>query len=109
MARAASPSVAASSPPTILPARARSGYSQSDKAGEEDSTPVSPNQRQSGTLPPHPAFQEWAYIRPWSSETERHDAYAGFIHFYNHHRSHGSLKWATPISILEDNLPKVHT
>ena len=50
-------------------------------------------------------LEEWAYIRDWNSEPERHHAYTGFIHFYNHHRSHGALKWATPASILEDNLP----
>ena len=54
-------------------------------------------------------LEEWAYIQPWTSETERHHAYNGFIHFYNHHRSHGSLKWATPTSTLKDNLPEVHT
>ena len=54
-------------------------------------------------------LEEWAYIRPWRSETQRADAYVGFIHFYNHHRSHGSLKWATPISIIQDNLPEEHT
>jgi len=54
-------------------------------------------------------LEEWAYIRPWTSETQRHHAYDGFIHFYNHHRSHGSLKWATPTSTLKDNLPKEHT
>ena len=54
-------------------------------------------------------LEEWAYICPWNSETERHHAYNGFIHFYNHHRSHGSLKWATPTSTLKDNLPKEHT
>jgi len=54
-------------------------------------------------------LEEWAYIQPWTSETERHQAYDGFIHFYNHHRSHGSLKWATPTSILKDNLPKDHS
>jgi transposase InsO family protein len=53
--------------------------------------------------------EEWAYIRPWTSETQRHLAYDGFIHFYNHHRAHGSLKWATPISTIQDNLPKEHT
>ena len=53
-------------------------------------------------------LQEWAYIQPWTSEAERHHAYNGFIHFYNHHRSHGSLNWATPISIIQDNLPKEH-
>lgn len=53
-------------------------------------------------------LEEWAYIRPWNSETERRTAYAGFIHFYNHHRSHGALKWATPMSIIRDNLPEEH-
>lgn len=53
-------------------------------------------------------LEEWAYIQAWDSETERHHAYIGFIHFYNHHRSHGALKWATPASTLRDNLPKDH-
>ncbi len=53
-------------------------------------------------------LEEWAYICPWNSETERHHAYQGFIHFYNHHRSHGSLGWATPISIIQDNLTEEH-
>ncbi|HSJ34854.1 MAG TPA: IS481 family transposase [Acidimicrobiia bacterium] len=53
-------------------------------------------------------LEEWAYIRHWDSETERHQAYTGFIHFYNHHRPHGSLGWATPASILKDNLPAEH-
>ena len=35
-------------------------------------------------------------------------AYTGFVHFYNHHRSHGALGWATPTSILKDNLPAMH-
>ncbi len=52
--------------------------------------------------------EEWAYIRPWTSETQRADAYVGFIHFYNHHRAHGALGWATPISIIQDNLPEEH-
>jgi len=54
-------------------------------------------------------LEEWAYIRPWISETQRHQAYSGFIHFYNHHRPHGSLGWATPTSILRDNLPAEHS
>ena len=54
-------------------------------------------------------LEEWAYIRPWTSKNQRTRGYPGFIHFYNHHRSHGSLKWATPISILQDNLPVGHT
>ena len=54
-------------------------------------------------------LEEWAYIRPWTSETQRARAYTGFVHFYNHHRSHGALGWATPTSILKDNLPAMHS
>ncbi len=54
-------------------------------------------------------LEEWAYIRPWRSETERTHAYTGFIHFYNHHRAHGALGWATPTSLIKDNLPEAHT
>lgn len=54
-------------------------------------------------------LEEWAYIRPWTSDSQRTVAYDGFIHFYNHHRDHGSLGWATPTSILKDNLPEEHT
>ncbi len=58
-------------------------------------------------------LEEWAYIRDWHSETERHLAYDGFLHFYNHHRSHGALGWATPIEtlnrLLGDNVPGGHS
>ena len=54
-------------------------------------------------------LEERAYIRPWTSEAERAADYAGFVHFYNHHRSHGALGWATPTSLLRDNLPEAHT
>jgi len=54
-------------------------------------------------------LEEWAYIRPWTSDTQRTLAYTGFIHFYNHHRAHGSLGWATPTSIIQDNLPEEHS
>ena len=54
-------------------------------------------------------LEEWAYIRPWTSETERHRAYQGFLHYYNHHRSHGALNWNTPASTIKDNLPGMHT
>ncbi len=57
-------------------------------------------------------LEEWAYIRDWTSDNQRRAAYDGFIHFYNHHRSHGSLNWATPIAtltqLLQDNLPEEH-
>jgi transposase InsO family protein len=58
-------------------------------------------------------LEEWAYIRDWNSDDERRAAYDGFLHFYNHHRSHGALDWATPIGTLtrlhEDNLPAEHS
>jgi transposase InsO family protein len=54
-------------------------------------------------------LEEWAYIRPWTSEPERHAGYAGFMHFYNHHRPHGALGWATPAAVLRDNLPAEHS
>jgi len=54
-------------------------------------------------------LEEWAYIQHWNTEVERHHGYTGFIHFYNHHRPHGSLSWATPTSILKDNLPAEHS
>lgn len=58
-------------------------------------------------------LEEWAYIRPWRSESERHLGYEAFIHFYNHHRPHGGLGWATPTDTLNrltgDNLPAEHS
>lgn len=54
-------------------------------------------------------LEEWAYITDWTSEHQRAEAFDGFIHFYNHHRSHGSLGWATPIDIIRDNLPATHS
>lgn len=58
-------------------------------------------------------LEEWAYIRDWNSEDQRRAAYDGFIHFYNHHRSHGALGWATPMAtltqLLGDNVPVMHT
>ena len=56
-------------------------------------------------------LEEWAYIRAWRSDLERQLAYAGFIHFYNHHRAHGALDWSTPaatLNTLRDNLPGEH-
>ena len=31
-------------------------------------------------------IEEWAYVRPWMSETQRCEAFDHFIHHYNYHR-----------------------
>ena len=54
-------------------------------------------------------LEEWAYISPWTSETQRHRAYRGFLHYYNHHRPHGALGWNTPATTIGNNLPSMHT
>lgn len=58
-------------------------------------------------------LEEWAYIRAWTSEAERVHGHDRFMHFYNRHRSHGALGWATPIATLThlagDNLPGDHS
>jgi len=41
---------------------------------------------------------EWAYARPYTSETERQAAYADWLHHYNHHRPHTGLGGTTPAS-----------
>jgi transposase InsO family protein len=39
---------------------------------------------------------EWAYARPYSSETERREAFGPWLHTYNHHRRHSALKGQPP-------------
>ena len=39
---------------------------------------------------------EWAYARPYVSETEREAAYTIWLHYYNHHRPHTGIKGLTP-------------
>ena len=57
-------------------------------------------------------LEEWAYIRPWTSERQRVAGYEQFTHFYNQHRSHGALGWHSPMATLTqlhgDNLPAGH-
>lgn len=57
-------------------------------------------------------LEEWAYIRPWTTDQQRQLGYQRFLHFYNHHRAHGALGWSTPAATLNtfrDNLPGEHT
>jgi transposase InsO family protein len=43
-------------------------------------------------------LDEWAYARPYRSETERRDAFPHWLHTYNHHRGHTALKGRPPTS-----------
>jgi transposase InsO family protein len=55
-------------------------------------------ERLNRTLP-----DEWAYARPYRSEQERRDAFAAWLHTYNHHRGHTALQGqppATPVPNL---------
>jgi transposase InsO family protein len=43
-------------------------------------------------------LDEWAYARPYTSETERIAAFETWLHHYNHTRGHTSLKGQPPAS-----------
>ncbi|MFE0649182.1 IS481 family transposase [Streptomyces sp. NPDC059534] len=43
-------------------------------------------------------LDEWAYLRPYTSNTERTEALTDFLHTYNHHRCHTALDGHPPIS-----------
>jgi transposase InsO family protein len=43
-------------------------------------------------------LEEWAYARPYTSETERAAAFPAWLHDYNYHRGHTSLKGQPPAS-----------
>lgn len=43
-------------------------------------------------------LEEWAYSRPYRTETERRAALPGWLHTYNHHRGHTSLAGQPPAS-----------
>ncbi len=43
-------------------------------------------------------LDEWAYTLPYRTETERREAYPGWLHSYNHHRGHTALKGQPPAS-----------
>ena len=57
------------------------------------------------------ALREWAYARAYDTSKQRAIELPHWIHRYNWHRPHGSLKAQTPISRLslaEDNLLRLH-
>ncbi len=43
-------------------------------------------------------LEEWAYIRPCTSNTDRAETLTDFLHTYNHHRCHTALGGQPPIS-----------
>ncbi len=47
-------------------------------------------------------LEEWAYVRPYRTETQRVEAFADFPHLYNHHRGHSALNGKPPISRVND-------
>ncbi|MFD0026633.1 IS481 family transposase, partial [Streptomyces sp. NPDC058382] len=42
-------------------------------------------------------LEEWAYLRPYTTNTERTQALTDFLHTYNHHRCHTALNGHPPI------------
>jgi transposase InsO family protein len=50
----------------------------------------------------------WAYAHHYTSETQRRDALAGWLHEYNHHRPHSAIGGKPPISRLT-NVPGQYT
>jgi transposase InsO family protein len=58
------------------------------------------------------ALREWAYARAYQNSVQRTAELPRWLHRYNWHRPHGSLKAKTPISRLgltEDNLLRLHS
>ena len=58
------------------------------------------------------ALREWAYARAYQNSDQRSAELPHWLHRYNWHRPHGSLKANTPISRLglsEDNLLRLHS
>ncbi len=53
-------------------------------------------------------LEEWAYAHEYRSETERAAAYPAWLHHYNHHRGHTSLRGKSPIDRVP-NLPGQNT
>ena len=57
------------------------------------------------------ALREWAYAKAYLNSEQRAQELPSWLHRYNWHRPHASLKANTPISqlgIAEDNLLRFH-
>jgi len=58
------------------------------------------------------ALREWAYAQAYQNSDQRSAELPTWLHRYNWHRPHGSLKDKTPISRLgptKDNLLRLHS
>ena len=55
-------------------------------------------------------LREWAYVRPYGSSRARHAVMPRWLHYYNWHRHHASLRGRPPISrvLAGDNLVRLH-
>ncbi|MGK5531216.1 IS481 family transposase [Streptomyces sp. URMC 129] len=53
-------------------------------------------------------LEEWAYIRPYTSEAQRQAAFPDWLDWYNYHRPHTGISGQTPASHVT-NLPGQHT
>jgi transposase InsO family protein len=54
-------------------------------------------------------LEEWAYARPYRSNTERRRAFRRWLRFYNHRRPHTSLDGLTPMAVLVNNAGGNHS
>jgi transposase InsO family protein len=45
-------------------------------------------------------LEEWAYARPYLSETERSARFSDWLHTYNHHRGHTALGGKSPADLV---------
>ncbi len=60
----------------------------------------------------HTALREWAYAAAYPTSQHRAAELPVWLHRYNWHRPHASLRSKTPISrlgVTEDNLLRLHT
>ena len=47
-------------------------------------------------------LREWAYARPYASNSERNEALPGFVDFYNHRRPHTALGGLSPSTVVNN-------
>src|SRR5262245_9863096 len=48
-------------------------------------------------------LDEWAYVRTYRSDTQRHQALDRWLHHYNHHRCHTALDGQPPMSRINND------